>query len=69
MEKKGVRSQGKTRIGEEECRCKTVWMRGKKKENRREEQMQKEEEHAYTHTKKKKRRRKKNEDMRNKEQL
>ena len=29
MEKKGVRSQGKTRIGEEECRCKTVRMREK----------------------------------------
>jgi len=76
MEKKGVRSQGKTRIGEEECRCKTVRMWGKKKENRREEQMQKEEERAYTHTHthKKRReesrcRRKKNEDMRNKEQL
>ena len=54
MEKKGVRSQGKTRIGEEECRCKTVRMWGKKKENRREEQMQKEEERAYTKKKKKK---------------
>ena len=31
MEKKGVRSQGKTRIGEEECRCKTMRMWGKKK--------------------------------------
>jgi len=31
MEKKGVRSQGKTRIGEEECRYKTVRMWGKKR--------------------------------------
>ena len=54
MEKKGVRSQGKTRIGEEECRCITERMWGKKKENRREEKMQKEEERAYTKKKKKK---------------
>jgi len=56
MEKKGVRNQGKTRIGEEECRCKTVRMWGKKKENRREEQMQKEEERAYTKKKDEERR-------------
>ena len=31
MEKKGVRSQGKTRIGEEECRCITLRMWGKKR--------------------------------------
>ena len=34
MEKKGGRSQGKTRIGEEECRCKTVRMQGKKGEEK-----------------------------------
>ena len=34
MEKKGGRSQGKTRIGEEECRCKTVRMWGKKEKRR-----------------------------------
>ena len=66
MEKKGVRNQGKTRIGEEECRCKTVRMWGKKKENRREEQMQKEEECAYTHTQKKKKKRR--EQMQKKEE-
>ena len=59
MEKKGVRSQGKTRIGEEECRCKIVRMQGKEEQKRtdlegrgesipknksRREQMQKKEE-------------------------
>ena len=69
MQKKGVRSQGKTRIGEEECRCITLRMWGKKGKQKRRTDAEGRGVCIHTHTKKKKRReesrcrRKKNEDM------
>ena len=67
MEKKGVRSQGKTRIGEEECRCITLRMWGKKRKTEEKNRCRRKRS-MHTHTQKKRReesrcRRKKNEDM------
>ena len=54
MEKKGVRSQGKTRIGEEECRCITLRMWGKKGKQKRRTDAEGRGACIHTHTHKKK---------------